>query len=452
MTLEGLSAERIWLRQAARDVQGSLVLLGDLPLSDLAVWRDAAASLADLGLQTLTAEMLWDTLSAQQRQAREEAGQGFEWLEALLRDAPTPDEWTWAQRQLSARHSRRVLERAVDRAYELLRGGGDLGPVMTLLSEAVAQAQGDGETPILRGEDMAAAAALIVEEFYAGGGKWRTGIAEIDLLTDGGFSPGQLIVVGAHPSHGKSLVSHALAEGLSEHNDTHAFLFDCEMGERTTLLRQLERLHGGKPLKLPTFQLALQTLAPTLHRVAESRVMVGTPRDVSLAAAVRQSLLAVNYGCRVIVWDGATLLRVPGKGSIREELLEVTRTAKAFARKHGVVVILTGQLLQERLPQDGRLIRPPGRADFKESKSFVEDADYLFLVRRVDKWQCIGDRELYGVEDPAQLRDDRGLTWVRLAKDRHGDKEDEIATLNLMTPGLRFRQETLPAPTLAVRA
>lgn len=440
------TAELAWLRQSFHDLPGAAAALEDGFLGSVFEhYRRPVETLRDLGLRTATPEMLWENLDDAGRGTLSGIGHGLPFLHELALVAPTPDELRYSGHQLRQRRIREVVASGINSLSAALythdtSGEALLKALFTLAEEAQKIASG-GDKEYLVGEEIADYAVYQLTEMYAQGGVLPCGIPALDrLLAGGGFRPGQAIAVGAWPAHGKSLLASAIAEGIARQSNLLAYFIDAEMGVPATVGRIVQRATGRVLGSFRDLDSELEFLTPQLSRVAGTPLVVGSPRKVTLQTVLRHSQMAVNLGCKVIVWDGVTIIKNGGKGTRQEEIESVTREAKAFAREYDVVVIFTGQLNQDRPPQAG-LLRPPEREDFKGSRSFTEDADYCLLLRRVDKKPCAGDEELYGM--PADQMRERlaGLTWVKLAKDRHGGNEGEIFDLTLDGRSLRYNEE-----------
>lgn len=441
-------AELTWLRGVFADVQIASAQLDDGFLgSAFEHYRAPVRHLAEMGLQTATPEMLWDSLGEAARAALSAIGHGTEYLAQLAGKPPTADETRYSAHQLRQRRVQEVVASGVQRLSGLLftaPSSETLAAELFAISEEVQKITSGGDKEYLIGTEVADFALYQLGELHRKGGVMRSGIRQVDeLLSGGGFRAGQFVAIGMWPAHGKSLFVSALAEGCARSTGTLAYFIDGEMGAATIVGRTVQRTTGRRLGSFPDFDAELAFLTPQLARVAGTPIVVGAPRRMTLQNVLRHSLMAVQLGCRIIVWDGITIIKNNLKGGTRQEEIEtITREAKAFAREHDILLLGTGQLNQDRPPQQG-LLRPPEREDFKGSRSFTEDADYCFLGRRVDKKPCSGDEELYGMP-PDQMREKlRGTTWFKLAKDRHGDNENEIFSLRLDSQSLRYQEETL---------
>jgi replicative DNA helicase len=440
-------AELSWLKQVFSDLPGAGTALEDGFLGTMFEhYRRPINFFTELGLQSATPEMIWEQLDAPGRAALTEIGHGVEFLRELAaQDAPTSDELRYSAHQLKQRRIKEIVASGITGLTSALYTDASSDSLLTALFELAAEAQRitvGGNKEYLHGEEIADYALYMVSEMYASGGVLPCGIPHIDsLLPGGGFRTGQAIAVGAWTGHGKSLFTTALADGIGRCNNVLSYFIDAEMGVPSTVSRLVQRTTGRPMGMFKDLSSELTFLTPQLSRVAGTPVVVGSPAKVTLATVLRHSQIAVNLGCKVIVWDGVTIIKNSGKGNRQEEIESVTREAKAFAREYDVLVIYSGQLNQDRPPQTG-LLRPPEIEDFKGSRSFSEDADYVFLLRQVARKPCQGDEERYGISpDDMKAKLPLGTTWVKLGKDRHGGNAGEVFDLHLNGKSLRYDEE-----------
>lgn len=411
-------ADHIWLKQVFADTSEAIMVL-DRAECLLQPYRPLYRAIIKLSGEGYipSPDLVWGELGDPERSALHPDG-GLEWLRELAKTPPSPDEWRWAKNVLQERLVRLVFVEAADRIVRLAvkehapseKLEGELVSLLRRLQDVRPKREW------LEPSDLAEYARSLLEEYSRGSGVLRSGIVEIDRLV-GGFRPGTLISIGAYPAHGKSIFAQALAEGLAYNSGGLCYYIDTEMGLDAVVERILQRHHGGPVRPAPGEVFTLRDVqmryGGAIASVRGSRTYVAAPRPVTLDKVLFHSLHAVQRGARYIVWDGAQRIR-GNTGDIRTDVLAVTRAAKDFAREHDVIVILTAQLVQERIRG---LPHRPTREDFKESKSFSEDADYVFLLHRPALRMTVEDKEEFGEE---VIKTSPGMTVVTLEKNRYG--------------------------------
>ena len=211
-------------------------------------------------------------------------------------------------------------------------------------------------------------------------GRWgrsglRFGLPDVDRWL-GGLYPGDLVVVGGRPSHGKTawLISaalHVLNEGLAvayvSLEMSAAAIFRRFLGARAHL--RLVALRSGA-LGMTEFELAEATAAWIDRqplRILDLADLGGSQADRMLSALESQE-------APVLIVDH--LQEVSTEGESRAyELGRFLNGLKALAVRREKIILLAAQLLRQA---DDR--RGPSLADLKESGSTEEKADIVILL------------------------------------------------------------------------
>ena len=259
-----------------------------------------------------------------------------------------------------------------------------------------------------------------------------TGFPDLDYF--GGLIPGELIIVGARPSMGKTALAFEI--GHQSARRKHPVLaFSLEMSKEQLVGRMA---CGAARVNLRDF--IAGDLEPHMERlvavegerIAELPFMIdesGTnPMDVlSKCRSVKS-----KHGLDVVVIDYLQLMSAPGAKENRNlELGHITRQLKLMARELSIAVVLLSQLARD---VDKRPGRRPILADLRDSGSIEQDADkVLFLLRE----------HYYDAEkDPTAAE-------LIIAKNRNGPTGS--IELNFSAPCVRFdsvaRRDDAPAPT-----
>ncbi|MCM2256574.1 MAG: AAA family ATPase [Vicinamibacteria bacterium] len=207
------------------------------------------------------------------------------------------------------------------------------------------------------------------------------GLPGLDALT-GGLQPGQLVVIGARPSRGKSSLGLQVAEAASGAGAV-VMLASLEMGPEEVAVRRVcteagvsatwIRGNGANSRHWPGLTAGL---ARTVQRPLYLEELTAPTVPQIHARAKR---LQARAGLGVVVIDYLQLCRATTitRGANRDqELGEVSRGLKAMARRLGVPVVVAAQL--NRKAED-RAEGRPHLADFRECGSIEADADVAVL-------------------------------------------------------------------------
>jgi replicative DNA helicase len=234
-----------------------------------------------------------------------------------------------------------------------------------------------------------------------------TGFTDFDHMT-AGMQPGDLIIVAARPSMGKTALALNMAEYAALKTGRAAAVFSMEMSASQLAFRLISSLGRINQQHLRTGDLADEewprvTSAITL--LADSKIFIDdTPALSPLELRSRARRLKREHDLGLIVIDYLQLMAVPGNKENRAtEISEISRSLKALAKELQVPVIALSQL-NRSLEQ--RTDKRPVMADLRESGAIEQDADVIVFIYR---------DEYYNQDSP-----DKGLAEIIIGKQRNG--------------------------------
>jgi replicative DNA helicase len=204
----------------------------------------------------------------------------------------------------------------------------------------------------------------------------------------GGFRPGQMIVLAARPSIGKSCVGAEIAQRVAERGDTVLFA-NLEMSKGEMGQRFLSRL-SGVPSNLlrrssDLNEFDIKQLRQASERMRETPLILwgGSGRSVAqLSSAVRRFHARAPLSLCVVDYLG--LLRGDGKDRY-QQISDVSQKLKALAMELEIPILVLAQLNRESEKHN----RPPCLADLRDSGAIEQDADIvIFIVRDRDSEDC----------------------------------------------------------------
>ncbi len=234
-----------------------------------------------------------------------------------------------------------------------------------------------------------------------------TGFTDLDHRT-AGWQAGDLVIVAARPSMGKTALALNMAEYAALKTGKAAAVFSMEMSASQLAFRLISSLGRINQQHLRTGDLADEewprvTSAITL--LAESKIFIDdTPSLSPLELRSRARRLKREHDLGIIVIDYLQLMQVPGNKENRAtEISEISRSLKALAKELSVPVIALSQL-NRSLEQ--RTDKRPVMADLRESGAIEQDADVIVFIYR---------DEYYNPDSP-----DKGLAEIIIGKQRNG--------------------------------
>lgn len=236
-----------------------------------------------------------------------------------------------------------------------------------------------------------AAIAELFDEIQAGseasGSRVPTGFVDMDALLGGGFERGQLVVVGARPSVGKSTVALDVARGAVRAHH-HATFFGLEM---TTKEMRQRWIASEAKVPLHTLRAGGDMMSEDDWTAVSAAVARGA--DQHLWIADRCTTVAqIRAACRryqartgrldMVVVDYLQLIPSGATAENRQVAVsEASRALKLMAKELGVVVVMLSQL--NRRSED-RVDKRPQMSDLRESGAVEQDADVVILLHRED--------------------------------------------------------------------
>jgi replicative DNA helicase len=237
-----------------------------------------------------------------------------------------------------------------------------------------------------------------------------SGFRDLDRLTSG-FQPGNLIIVAARPSMGKSALALCMAANMGVRHNIPVGLFTLEMSKAEVTQRLMcseakvesQRLRNGKlaPDDWPRLTAACDKLAKAPIYVDDT----GLLNMMEIRSKARR-LKARHPNLGLIIVDYLQLLtpsnRRDSDGRV-QEVSEMSRSLKILARDLDVPIVALSQLSRA---VEQRTDKRPILSDLRESGSIEQDADLVAFVYR---------DEYYNDES-----DQQGLAEVILAKHRNG--------------------------------
>ncbi|HRD83990.1 MAG TPA: replicative DNA helicase [Rubrivivax sp.] len=215
----------------------------------------------------------------------------------------------------------------------------------------------------------------------------RSGFYDLDRYTSG-LQKGDLIVLAARPSMGKTAFALNIAENVAVHEELPVLVFSMEMGASQLALRMVGSLGRIDQQHLRTGNLKTEEwerLAEAVDRLGRVQLFIDeTPALNSAELRARARRMARQYGALgLIVVDYLQLMS--GSSSSDEnratEIGEISRGLKALAKELQCPVIALSQLNRS---VETRNDKRPMMSDLRESGAIEQDADVIMFIYRDD--------------------------------------------------------------------
>jgi replicative DNA helicase len=228
----------------------------------------------------------------------------------------------------------------------------------------------------------------------------RSGFDDLDTVT-GGFQPGNLIILAARPSMGKSALMANFCENAALGDGKAVALFSLEMSESELAQRFIASqasIKGDELRKGRVQESRWGRIMEASNRLASSPLFIDDSSDLSVLdvrAKARRLLQQNPDGLGLLVIDYLQLMRGDGATDNRvEQIGQISRGLKTLARELDVPVIALSQLNRG---VEQRTDKRPVLSDLRESGSIEQDADLVMFIYRDEYYHDDSDRE--GIAD-----------------------------------------------------
>jgi replicative DNA helicase len=248
-----------------------------------------------------------------------------------------------------------------------------------------------------------------------------TGFDELDRKTNGGMKPGDMFVLAARPSMGKTSLMMNIVEHVVFQLEKPCLVFSVEMSQNQLVSRlvssrakfamsQLSR--GYEPNKGDLMRIqraAMETAA------AKDRLIVDHRGGITInqirAKARREKR---DHGIQFIAIDYLQLIRSKSKqadNSREREIAEISAGIKGLAKELQLPILILAQLNRGPEGRAGKSMGIPRMSDLRESGSIEQDADMVGLLYR----------KAYYATDDEEKSACAGIASLNLAKNRNGE-------------------------------
>ena len=234
-----------------------------------------------------------------------------------------------------------------------------------------------------------------------------SGIRDLDAKTSG-FQKGDMVLIAARPSMGKTTFSLNIAEHAALREGKSVVIFSLEMSKEQLAYKLLCSEANVDMLKLRTGNLDdddWERIARATGPLSKARIYIDDTAGLSvMEMRSKCRKIKMEHGIDMILIDYLQLMSgSSGSESRQQEVSEISRSIKALAKEMECPVIALSQL--SRAPEQ-RADHRPMLSDLRESGSIEQDADVVMFLYR---------DEYYNKET-----EDRNIGECIIAKQRNG--------------------------------
>ncbi len=264
-----------------------------------------------------------------------------------------------------------------------------------------------------------------IEEFHQRQGMLTgisTGFPDLDKLTSG-LHGGEMIVIAARPSMGKTSLAMNIAEHVVIEHKLPVGVFSLEMTAESLVLRVLcsrARVNLRDIREGFLAERDFPKLTNAAGKLANAPLFIDdTPGLSILQLRARARRMVQQHGVKLFVVDYLQLLHSTARrvDNRQQEIADISNGIKALAKELAVPVIVLSQLNREVEKEKNRT---PRLSDLRESGAIEQDADLVALLYKPNS----------GEGDEGNAREEQDAVTVNLliAKQRNGPTGD----VNLM--------------------
>jgi replicative DNA helicase len=225
-----------------------------------------------------------------------------------------------------------------------------------------------------------------------------SGFQDLDEIT-GGFQPGNLIILAARPSMGKSSLAANFAENAAVRHNRPVVLFSLEMSESELAQRFIASQGSIKGNDLRKGRVSWPKVTSALKSLTSAPLWVDDSSDLSvldIRAKARRLATQLDGALGMIVVDYLQLMRADSRSdSVVEQIGEISKGLKTLARELSVPVVALSQLNRA---VEQRHDKRPMLSDLRSSGQIEQDADLVMFIYREEYYdddsEHLGEAEL----------------------------------------------------------
>jgi replicative DNA helicase len=331
-----------------------------------------------------------DIITVQQRlkdkQLLEEVG-GISYLAALPDTVPSSANLSYyldiVQEKYLLRKMIHTCTDVVGRVYDYE------GEVDALMDEVerdilrISESRVQSQTTTIK--DLVKKAITTIEDFHQRQGMLTgvgTGFTDLDKMTSG-LHGGEMVVIAARPSMGKTSLAMNIAEYVSIEQRLPVGVFSLEMTSESLVLRMLcsrSRVNLRNVREGFLAERDFPKLTGSAGKLANAPLFIDDSSALSiLQLRAKARRMSQQYGIKLFVVDYLQLLHSTARRAEnrQQEIADISSGIKSLAKELNVPVIVLSQLNRELEREKNR---KPRLSDLRESGAIEQDADVVGLL------------------------------------------------------------------------
>ena len=205
-----------------------------------------------------------------------------------------------------------------------------------------------------------------------------THIRTLDYFTYGGFNGGNLVILAARPSVGKTTIAMQIAQAASADNNK-TLVFSLEMTKKELVQRLLQSTGLVSQYELVTHNINWDNYERALGMVVNSNLIIND--DAYNIHDIRHKIITSvkTQGVKMVLIDYLQLIKgADQRMSMNDQVGELTSALKQTAKQCNIPIIVLSQLSRESVREN----RSPQLYDLRSSGAIEQDADIVVMLER----------------------------------------------------------------------
>ena len=229
------------------------------------------------------------------------------------------------------------------------------------------------------GDDASEIANELADELSKGKvTRVATHIRTLDYFTYGGFNGGNLVILAARPSVGKTTIAMQIAQAASADNNK-TLVFSLEMTKKELVQRLLQSTGLVSQYELVTHDINWDNYEKALAMVVNSNLIIND--DAYNIHDIRHKIITSvkTQGVKMVMIDYLQLMKGANPMlSKNDQVGELTSALKQTAKQCNIPIIVLSQLSRESVREN----RSPQLYDLRSSGAIEQDADIVVMLER----------------------------------------------------------------------
>lgn len=223
----------------------------------------------------------------------------------------------------------------------------------------------------------------------------------LNFMTYGGLGSGNLIILAARPSVGKTTIGLQMAQNAARIGKKACF-FSLEMTSKELVQRLIVGTGEVSTLDIVTQNVNWENYEKAVAWAVNANLRINDKAKTLEELCTRITLEAQAGNCEVAFIDYLGLIRYSDRQKTQAQVIgEITARLKSVAKECNIPVVLLSQLNRMSAVEN----RSPQLFDLRDSGSIEQDADVVLMLERPR-------------DDMGTVQEDRIDMWVR--KNRGG--------------------------------